>query len=45
MSDEEAIIDQIKKAYDRNCQDEVFALVGKLLYEGPGTIDRTGTNP
>ena len=40
---EEKIIEQIKEAYDQNNQSKVFALVGKLLYDGPGAVGRTDT--
>jgi len=35
---EEEMLDRIKVAFDREDQRKVFRLVGKLLYEGPGTV-------
>ncbi len=37
---EEAILAEIKTAYDQKEQERVFALVGRLLYEGPGTLPK-----
>jgi hypothetical protein len=36
---EEEKIQEIKIAYDAGDREKVFALVGELLYTGPGTMD------
>ena len=38
---EEEKTQEIKLAYDVGNKEEVFRLVGELLYTGPGTIEQT----
>ena len=41
---EEEMLVRIKDAFDKNEQGKVFRLVGKLLYEGPGTVPLSSIN-
>jgi hypothetical protein len=41
---EEEMLERIKDAFDKNDQRKVFRLVGKLLYEGPGTVPLSPIN-